>query len=407
MKPATQLIIDDLVFYKVHTGHHLVCCAVGRLAQQKPGSNQQPRAPSQEQSHQLPAPQEQPAAASDGLAGMDISAADHPAALATAAAGDQPAAAAGDQPAAAAGDQPAAAAADDQPAAAAGDQPAAAIDDQPSPAAAAIHQQPAVAAQQSVRNKRLRETGITEGEEQPGAREREPAPRKSRKQRKGEADATAEQLDDGQQPAASIDDAGDAPAVLASQSADEPLPDAAAAEHAAVPTAHESEDAGIQDAATAKKLRKEEKKAAKRARREAEEAAADPHTAEVVSEADAPASASAQAAEPAVSQGHPDHPSSSKEAQDAGDEAEGTAAAGPVPQAADGIAACSQPAHQGKCHQATYDVLFVHILQHNLLHSFILDILVFLTLYLFADTDTMKRTRRSSIVSKVFMSVCR
>ena len=317
----------------MHTGHHLVCCAVGSLAQQKPGSNQQSRAPSQEQSHQLPAPQEQPAAASDGLAGMDISAANHPAALVTAAAGDQAAAAAGDQPTAAADDQP-----------------ASAVADQPSAAAAAIHQQPAVAAQQSVRNKRLRETGITEAEEQSGACERDPAPRKSRKQRKGEADATAEQRDDAQQPTASIDDADDAPAVLASKSADELLPDAASAEHAAEPTAHESEDAGIQDAATAKKLRKEEKKAAKRARRAAEEAAADPHTAEVVSEADAPASASALAAEPAVSQGHPDQPSSSKEAQDAGAEAEGTATVGPVPKAADGVAACSQPAHQGKCH---------------------------------------------------------
>jgi len=88
----------------------------------------------------------------------------------------------------------------------------------------------------------------------------------------------------------------------------------------------------------------------------AEEAAADPHTAEVIHEADAPTSA--QAAEPAVSQGQQDHPSSSKDAQDAVAEAEGTAAAaGPAPQAADGVAACSQPEHQGKCRQATYDVL--------------------------------------------------
>ncbi len=240
------------MFNKVHTGHCLVCCAVGPLAQQNPGSNLQPRALAQGQSHQLPAPQEPPAAASDGLAGMDISAADHSAALAAAAAGDQLAAAAGDLPAAAA---------DDQLPAASDDQPAAAVDGQPPPPAAAIDQQPAVAAQQSIRNKRQREISITEGEEQPGAHEREPAPRKPRKQRKAEADATAEHLDDAQQPTASIDDAGDSPAVLASQSADEPLPDAAAAEHAAVPTTHDAEDAGIQDAATAKKLRKEARKA--------------------------------------------------------------------------------------------------------------------------------------------------
>ncbi|KAL0022913.1 hypothetical protein WJX77_006650 [Trebouxia sp. C0004] len=311
---------------------------VGRLVQQKPGSNQRPRAPSQEQPYQLPAPQEQPATASDGLAGMDITAANPPTALATAAAGDQLAATAGDQPAATA---------DEQLPAIADDQPAAAADDQPPVAVATIHQQPAVAAQQSVRNKRLRETGITVGEQQPGACEREPAARKSRKQRKG-ADATAEQLDDAQQPAASIDETGDAHAVLASQSAGEPLPDAAAAEHVAVPTTHDSDDVGIQDAATAKKLRKEEKKAAKRAWQAAEAAAAEPSTADVVFEADAPALALAQAAEPAVSQGHLDHPSSSKEAQDAGAEAEGTAAAGPVPQATDGVAVCSQPAHQGE-----------------------------------------------------------
>ena len=322
---------DDLFFCKVHTGHHLFCCAVGRLAQQKPGSNQQSRAPSQEQSHQVPAPQEQPAAASDGLAGMDVSAATHPAALATAAA-------------------------DDQPSAAADDQPAAAVDDQPPAAAAAIHQQPAVAAQQSVHNKRQHETGITEGGEQPGAHERDLPPRKSKKQRKREAGLTAEQHDDPQQPAASIDNAGDAPAVLASQSAAAPLPDAAAAEHAAVPTAHESDDAAIQDVATAKKLHKEEKKAVKRARRAAATAAANPCNAKVVSEAYATASASAEAAEPAVSQGHIDHPSSSVEAQDADAEAEGTAAGGVVPQAADGAAACPQPAHQGKCHQATCDM---------------------------------------------------
>ncbi|KAL0039984.1 hypothetical protein WJX79_001517 [Trebouxia sp. C0005] len=249
---------------------------VDRLAQQQPGSNQQPRARSQEHSNQLLAPQEQPAAAADGLAGMAISVADHPAALATAAA------------------------------------------------------------------------GITEGEERAGARERESAPRKSRKQRKGQADSTAEQLHEAQQPATSIDDAYDALAVLPSQSADEPLPDAAAAEHAAVPTAHECNDAGTQDAATAKKLRKEEKKARKRARRAADAAAADPCIAEVVSEADAPASALVQAAEPAVSQGLLDHPSGSKETQNAGAKAEGTAAAGPVSQAVDGVAACSQPTHHGE-----------------------------------------------------------
>ena len=362
------------MFSFLHTRHHLVCCAVGGLAQRTPGSNQQARAPSQEQSHQLPATQEQPVAPLDGSAGMDITVADHPAALTAAAAGDQLAAAAGDLPAAAA---------DDQLPAAADDQPTAAIDDQPPAAAAAVHQQPAVAAQQSGRNKRLRETGIAEGKAQSGAHEREPAPRKSRKQRQGEADATAEQIDDAQQPAASIADTGDAHAVLASQGAAAPFPDAAAAEHAAVPTAHESDDAGIQDAATAKKLRKEEKKAAKRARRAAEAAAADPCVAEVVSEADAPVAALAQAAEPAVSQGHPDHPSSSKEARGAGAEPEGTAAAGPVPQAADGIAACSQAALQGKCHHATCGVFLVHILQQNLLHSVIIDILVFLALYYF------------------------
>ena len=352
----------------MHTCHRLVCCAVGPLAQQNPGSDQRPGALAQEQPPQVPAAQEQPAAAPDGLEGMDTSAADHPAA------GDQPAeAVAGDLPAAAA---------DDQLPAAFDDQLAAAIDDQPPAAAAAVHQQPSVAAQQSVRNKRQREISITEGEEQPGAHEREPAPRKSKKQRKAEAAATAEQLDDGQQPTASIDDAGDAPAVLASQSADEPLSDAAAAKHAAVPTAHESEDSGIQDAATAKKLRKEEKKlrkeerAAKRAQRAAEEAAADLHTAE----ADAPASASAPASEPAVSQCHPDHPNSSKGAQDAGAEAEGTAAAGTVPQHADDVAACSQPEHQGKYYQATCDVLLVHTLHQNLLCSFITGIPVFLTL---------------------------
>ena len=372
-KPAAQLIIDDLAFYKVHTGYHLVCCAVGDLAQQNPGSNQQPGAPAQEQPPQVPAPQEQPAAASDGLAGMDISAADHPVPTATSAAGDQLAAAAGDL---------LASAADDQLPAAFDDQLPAASDDQLPPPAAAGDQQPAVAAQQHVRNKQQREPSITEGEELPGACEREPAPRKPRTQRKSEADAVAEQLDDAQQPAASIDDAGDAPAGLASQSADESLPDAAAAEHAAVPTAHESDDAGIQDAATAKKLRKEEKKlrkeerAAKRAQRAAEEAAADLHTAE----ADAPASASAPAAEPAVSQCHPDHPNSSKGAQDAGAEAEGTAAAGTVPQHADDVAACSQPEHQGKYYQATCDVLLVHTLHQNLLCSLITGILVFLTL---------------------------
>ncbi|DBA82461.1 TPA: hypothetical protein ACH3X2_000693 [Trebouxia sp. C0005] len=296
---------------------------VDRLAQQQPGSNQQPRARSQEHSNQLLAPQEQPAAAADGLAGMAISVADHPAALATAAAGDQPAAAPDDQP-------------------------AIALDDQSPPAAAANHQQSAVAGQKFVRNKRLRETGITEGEERAGARERESAPRKSRKQRKGQADSTAEQLHEAQQPATSIDDAYDALAVLPSQSADEPLPDAAAAEHAAVPTAHECNDAGTQDAATAKKLRKEEKKARKRARRAADAAAADPCIAEVVSEADAPASALVQAAEPAVSQGLLDHPSGSKETQNAGAKAEGTAAAGPVSQAVDGVAACSQPTHHGE-----------------------------------------------------------